>query len=171
MTRVTYSILLSVCPALFSGCLPESQVSTAERAGPKLTTPAGMAEYLKDLPAVKKIQTWQNDYGDGIIITTEHYNIHTTLLDPLMLRQLPAFMESAYRAYQNQLPQPIETKIKFTAYLFADRSQWEDFTMTFTAPHGKMYMKIKKGAYYLNGACVAYNIGRTRTFSVMAHEG
>ena len=34
-----------------------------------------------------------------------------------------------------------------------------------------MYLKIKAGAYYLNGACVAYNIGRERTFSVLGHEG
>ena len=34
-----------------------------------------------------------------------------------------------------------------------------------------LYCKIKAGAYYLNGACVAYNIGRERTFSVFGHEG
>jgi hypothetical protein len=32
-------------------------------------------------------------------------------------------------------------------------------------------MKIKAGAYYLNGSCVAYNIGMSRTFGVIGHEG
>ena len=34
-----------------------------------------------------------------------------------------------------------------------------------------IYLKIKKGAYYLNGSCVAYHIGREKTFSVLGHEG
>jgi hypothetical protein len=80
-------------------------------------------------------------------------------------------MESAYDAYQSQLPEPIETQTRFLTYLFADRSQWEDFTKSFAAPNAGIYLKIRKGAYYLNGACVAYNIGRTRTFSALGHEG
>ena len=88
-----------------------------------------------------------------------------------MLKQVPAFVETAYRDYQSQLPYPIETQIRFDIYLFDNRSQWENFTKTFTPRHWPMYMKIKKGAYYLNGSCVAYNIGRTRTFSVLGHEG
>ena len=88
-----------------------------------------------------------------------------------MLRLLPAFIESAYNAYQSQLPRPISTRTMFKIYLFAERSQWEDFTKKFAAPDYKPYLKIKKGAYYLNGASVAYNIGRTRTFAAIAHEG
>jgi hypothetical protein len=106
-----------------------------------------------------------------VTITTAHYQIHTTLLDPLILRQLPAFMEAAHREYNKQLPRPIQTQTLFKTYLFADRSQWESFTKTFTGPAAKQYLAIKKGAYYLNGACVAYNIGRTRTFCVLGHEG
>ena len=123
------------------------------------------------MPAIKKIEDWPNPYAAGVTITTAHYQIHTTLLDPLILRQLPAFMESAHREYNKQLPRPIQTQTLFKTYLFADRRQWESFTKTFTGPMAKQYLAIKKGAYYLNGACVAYNIGRTRTFSVLGHEG
>ena len=80
-------------------------------------------------------------------------------------------MESAWRSYNKQLPSPIETTTKFRIYLFAERKQWEDFTRTFTGPQAPLYCKIKAGAYYLNGSCVAYNIGRERTFSVLGHEG
>ena len=130
-----------------------------------------MAKYLDGLPAVKDVKNWPNSYGRGITITTKHYTIHTTLLDPLMLRQIPAFMESAHRAYQKQLPKPISTQTKFTVYFFAKRDQWEEFTEGFAGPNAHIYLQIKKGAYYLNGACVAYNIGRSRSFSVLAHEG
>ena len=170
ITRITLLIMFTVLLSL-TGCFDEQTLPKQSHTTSKLATPVGMAEYLKDLPAVKKVEPWSKEHLPGITITTEHYHIHTTLLDPLMLRQVPAFVESAYRGYQDQLPKPIETKIKFTVYLFATREQWEDFTKKFTGRRWPMYLKIKKGAYYLNGACVAYNIGRKKTFSVLAHEG
>ena len=88
-----------------------------------------------------------------------------------MLRQLPGFLESAYRGYNRQLPKPIETNVRFTVYLFAERGQWEAFTDQFAGSASSIYRQIKAGAYYLKGSCVAYNIGRERTFSALAHEG
>jgi hypothetical protein len=132
-----------------------------------------MIEYLQgqNLPALESIQLWQNEYGPGLKFTTAHYEIFTTLLEPLMLSQVPGFMESAYRGYNSQLPETTSTTTKFTVYLFAQRKHWEEFTKTFAGPMAPIYLKIKAGAYYLNGACVAYNIGRERTFSALGHEG
>ena len=161
---VSLLLLLSACqPQLTDSDFDDSVKLPAENKW--------LTDYLNDVPAVKGIEQWPNDYADGITITTDHYIIHTTLLEPLMLRQLAAFVESAHAAYQSQLPQPFETDTKFTLYLFADRAQWEEFTKDFAGRMAPMYFKIKKGAYYLNGACVTYNIGRTRTFSVIGHEG
>jgi len=88
-----------------------------------------------------------------------------------MLQQLPGFIEAAHDSYQRQLPGPIKTRTILTIYLFATRQQWELFTNEFAAPNGQAYMKIKRGAYYLNGSCVAYFIGIDASFSVIAHEG
>jgi hypothetical protein len=138
-----------------------------------INTPAGMSAYLKNqkLPPLKAVDLWESQFGTGLKLTTAHYEIYTTLLEPLMLSQVPGFVESAYHGYQNQLPKPIETSTPFTVYLFASRQQWETFTIGFTGPQAPMYLKIKAGAYYLNGACVAYNIGLERTFSSIGHEG
>ena len=130
-----------------------------------------MSRHLENLPAVRLVEQWNNQYAPGIKITTKHYQIYTTMLEPLILSRVPGFMESAYSAYQKQLPYPVKTEHKFTVYLFGDRSQWENFTRKFTGENAELYLKIKKGAYYLNGACVTYNIGRSRTFSVLGHEG
>lgn len=134
---------------------------------------ADFIEYLKSqkLPAVKSIEGWKNSYNSGITITTDHYRIHTTLLEPLIITQIPGFMESAYNGYQAQLPRPVETSSKFTIYLFAQRSQWESFTDVFAAENAGVYKKIKSGAYCLKGSCVAYNIGRSKTLSILGHEG
>jgi hypothetical protein len=145
--------------------------NTGEAA--RIDTPEGMIEYLRriQLPALKSVEVWENKYGPGLKLTTAHYEVYTTLLEPLILSQVPGFMESCYRGYNSQLPEPIETTDKLTVYLFGQRRQWDDFTRDFTGPQAPMYMKIKAGAYYLNGACVAYNIGRERTFSALGHEG
>lgn len=165
-------ILIWVIVILYlAGCSGNS--TSVNSSAERIDTPAGMIKYLqrKNLPTVKSIKVWPNKYGEGLIITTRHYEIYTTLLEPLMLSQVPGFMESAYRGYNKQLPEPIETTTIFRIYLFADRGQWEDFTGSFAGPAAPLYCKIKFGAYYLNGSCVVYNIGRERTFSVLGHEG
>ncbi len=164
--------ILATAAFCLTGCL-ESDSYTSVRQSNRIDTVDGMIEYLqgRGLPPLKSITEWKNKYGPGLKLTTKHYQIYTTLLEPLMLSQVPGFMESAYRGYQGQLPETIETKSKFTIYLFAQRQQWEDFTEFFTGPQAPLYHKIKSGAYYLNGACVAYNIGREKTFAVLGHEG
>ena len=182
MTRFYKNILTPVLPVMFlfavlmSGCVEQESFLTAsdnpESSGEfELCSPEGMAEYLDGLPAVSDVNEWQNEFGPGITITTNHYKIHTTMLEPLTLSRVPGFMESAYSAYQQQLPCPVRTGHKFKVFLFDTREQWEDFTRDFTGKASDLYLKIKKGAYYLKGACVTYNIGRSRTFSVLAHEG
>jgi hypothetical protein len=168
--KFTLIVIIVIIP--LAGC-SESGSSISRGDARRIDTPAGMIEYLQqqNLPALKSARTWQNDYGLGLKLTTGHYEIFTTLLDPLMLRQLPGFMESSYRGYNSQLPKPIETGTRFSVYLFAERQQWEDFTEIFAGRLAPMYHKIKAGAYYLNGACVAYHIDRERTFSVLGHEG
>jgi hypothetical protein len=123
------------------------------------------------LPAMRSIEKWDNAYGEGLSIATDHYRIYTTLTDTLMLRLLPAFLESAYEGYETELPERIETSNRFEVYLFAERQQWEDFTDHFAGADAGLYKQIQKGAYCDKGTCVAYNIGRNETYSALGHEG
>jgi hypothetical protein len=139
----------------------------------RLDTGARMAAYLRsqDLHDLKSVEVWNNSYAPGLKLTTTHYEIFTTLLEPLVLQGISGFIESAYRAYNSQLPESVETNSKFTIYLFADRRQWEDFTRSFAGDQAEIFCKIKAGAYYHKGACVVYDIGLERTFSALGHEG
>ena len=163
------SIITIICLA---GC-GRSQTKLGGPVAGKIDTCHGMIEHLQrqNLPALESVKIWQNDYGPGLELATKHYKIFTTLLEPLMLSQVPGFMESVYRGCQSQIPEPVTTTTRFDVYLFAERAQWEGFTKTFAGSQASLYCKIKAGAYYLNGACVAYNIGRERTFCVLGHEG
>jgi hypothetical protein len=136
-------------------------------------TPVSLLERLQSerLPALRSVEPWANEFGPGLKLTTDHYEIFSTLQQPLILRMIPGFVESAYRGYNDQLARPIETSSRFTIYLFADRRQWEDFTHAFAGDQAPLFCKIKTGAYYLNGACVVYDIGPKRTLAAIGHEG
>jgi len=120
--------IIIVCLAGCSG--PDKIEINSAGSAQRLDTYAGIAAYLQGqgLPGLESAEVWKNGYGPGLKLTTTHYEIYTTLLEPFILRGISGFVESAYRAYNSQLPEPIETKTKFIIYLFADRGQWEDFT-------------------------------------------
>jgi hypothetical protein len=167
LISIISAFCLSGCDESYKGPAGSSDQSN------RLDVRVALIQRLQDenLPALKSVGLWQNDYGPGLKLTTPHYEIYTTLIEPLMLRQVPGFIESAHRGYNDQLPEPIETRTAFTVYFFADREEWEDFTRTFAGERAELLCKIKAGAYYLNGACVTYNIGRRRTFAALGHEG
>jgi hypothetical protein len=174
-------LILTVTIILLSaGCLDERRLENNNSpdikaycgSDDKIKAPAGLIEYLnqQNLPALQSAGLWQGWFTKGLKLTTAHYEVYTTLFDPLMLRDIPAFMETCYHSYQKQLPLPVETETKFAVYLFSNREQWEIYTEFFTAEQAPEYTQIKAGAYYHNGSCIAYNIGRERTFRVLGHE-
>jgi len=119
------------------GC-SQSQWSRVNRSAPTKDPLVMTRERLEseNLPALDSVSVWENPYGPGLKLTTAHYEIFTTLLEPLVLRTVPGF-----------------------------------FTRTFAGAQAPVFCKIKTGAYYLNGACVVYDIGRKRTLSAIGHEG
>lgn len=169
-----YSLILYLtCAVFLCGC--KSQTARQEDARSKNIGVYNdiIADFLRkqNLPDVESAKPWENIYGPGLIIKTTHYEIFSTLMDRYLLSRIPAFIESAYKVYENQLPEPVTTSTKFTIYLFADRTQWEHFTSTFAGEQAEIFYKIKAGAYYHNGACIAYDIGASRTLSALGHEG
>ncbi|NQT02363.1 MAG: hypothetical protein HQ580_10085, partial [Planctomycetes bacterium] len=169
-----FSLIFIVIISL-AGCSGTDKIEiTGINNTQQLDTGAGMAAYLQSqaLPDLKSVEVWNNSYGPGLKLTTTHYEIFTTLLEPFVLRGISGFIESAYRAYNSQIPESIEINSKFTIYLFANRRQWENFTRSFADDEqAEMFCKIKAGAYYHKGACVVYDIGIERTFSALGHEG
>lgn len=176
LKRLTLTLLIGLilsclgCQASKSTSVP-STPSASNGYNGSLGESYQMADYLRGEPAVKDVRLWNNHYGPGLMIDTRNYTVYTTLLEPLMLRQIPAFLESAYNAYQSQLPRRLNKTQPLVVYLFETRQQWEQFTRETAGADSSVYLKIQRGAYTLNGIVVAYNIGRKQTFSVIGHEG
>ena len=165
-------VICIIAIACLAGC-KSHKIITTETVPEGLQTCAEAIQHLRDQnpPVLESVEVWENRYGPGLKLASAHYEVFTTLLEPSMLRRIPGFVESAYRAYNRQLPEPVETKSRFVIYLFAERRQWEDFTREFAGEQAEIFCRIKAGAYYHDGACVAYDIGNERTLSVIGHEG
>lgn len=164
-------LLCGLLLASVAGCQDSRRPAARPPAAASANGAFSAAEYIRHEPAVKDVRPWANPYGEGLAIQTEHYLLRTTLLERLMLRQMPAFLESAFRAYQDQLPSPLVAGRPLEVYLFDTRQQWEQYTRETTGEESPVYLNIQRGAYTVNGICVAYNIGRKQTFSVIGHEG
>ncbi len=171
MARIS-SLVLAFTIVCLAGCVSDNG-GAAQTSASRQESPSAAIEQLnlEDIPALKSVDPWENRHGPGLKLTTTHYDIFTTLLEPTVLHRCPGFMESVYRAYNSQLPKQIETQARLVIYLFADRRQWEGFTRDFAGDLAETFCGIKAGAYYHNGACVAYDIGPERTLSVLGHEG
>lgn len=132
---------------------------------------------LKRLPTVQSVDIWtlpemiRERDRDGLSLTTQHYQIHTSVRDPLILRQVPVFLESAFRSYCDLVGKSLQPKKLLRVYFFQTRSQWEDFTRHWTGELASGYLKNPAGAYYFKNACVAYHLTRRSNFSILAHEG
>ena len=176
MQKRVRPFIIIIIAVFLTGCSgvaksPDVQVSaTAPTVG-------RLGKHLKNLPVVKTLTEWQlpefitDRSTGGLEITTRHYRIYTSLQDPLILRQVPVFLESAFKSYCRLIGRELKHDKKLLVYLFDNRSQWEDFSKYWTRDLSTIYLKISAGAYYVNGASVAYHIGRQSNFSVLAHEG
>ena len=104
MRKFSLICITIVCLAGCSGA-DKIEIKSTDNAQ-RLNTCAGMAAYLQgqSLPVLESVEVWKNEYGPGLTLSTTHYKIFTTLLEPLMLTRISGFIESAYRAYNSQLP-------------------------------------------------------------------
>jgi len=153
---VTYrSVLLALaaCWLYAGGC-----------AGSRNATPV-----LRDVPF--EIEAWQYRGNPGQRITTEHYEIYTTLRDEVLLTSLPQAMETGYLFYRQLVPTAREPAQRMPVYLFARRSEWADFTRRLAGPRARTLLKVRRGGYTERGVAVIEYVAHSITFPLVAHEG
>ena len=122
-------------------------------------------------PQLPEGEPWSFEGVEGLVISTAHYRIYTTVSDAEQLEKIPAFLESAYQKYMAFLPSADSDEEPLNMYLFERRSEWESYTRQNTGPLAKVYLKIQAGAYSHDSTCVAYLLERYHTLGVLAHEG
>ena len=113
---------------------------------------------------------WKGPRG-GKQLVSEHYRIYTTV-NGALLKTLPGFLEASYENNLGitQLPDTPLPK-KMPVYMMATRNQWAALSDSKFGMRNSPAVIIDNGGYSYKGVNVCWNIGRTATYSVAAHEG
>jgi hypothetical protein len=126
----------------------------------------------KPRPAVHfESEAWRYGSTPGYKLTTEHYEIYTTLRDQVLRDALPDFVEAAFESYARLVPPAHAPTEPMKVYLFASRGQWEAFTRRFTGPRAKIFLQVRNGGYSERGVSVIEYVAHEVTFPLFAHEG
>lgn len=132
---------------------------------------AGCLMPLARPPVVTRQVAWSFHGVPGSVLTTPHYDLHTTCRDRTLLDALPKILEGSFAAYQKLVPVATPPDRPMVSYVFATRDQWEAFTREFAGARADTYMKIRTGGYEENGVTASHYSRRGVTLSVLAHEG
>lgn len=116
-------------------------------------------------------EPWKYGAAEGTRLTTEHYEIYTTLRDPVLIEALPAFVEGAYQHYTRLIPPVRPPGERMKVYLFVSRGQWAAFTREFTGPRARVFLQVRNGGYSERGVSVIQYVTHAVTFPLFAHEG
>ncbi|MEE2681550.1 MAG: DUF1570 domain-containing protein [Planctomycetota bacterium] len=107
----------------------------------------------------------------GSLITTPHYQLHTTLEDGWLSEKMPAYLESALEHYRTAIIElPLPDQLMDT-YILGERAQWQAFTRKLLPGEAGLYLSLGKGGFTTRGRAVLYDIGRWDTLCITAHEG
>jgi len=116
-------------------------------------------------------EAWRFNDAEGSKLTTEHYEIYTTLRDPVLIEALPAFVEGAYEQYTRLIPPVRAPEERMKVYLFVSRGQWAAFTRKFTGSRARVFLQVRNGGYSERGVSVIQYVTHSVTFPLFAHEG
>lgn len=137
---------------------------------PKTTETPPAETYTRSLSVPFQSRQWDTPFGQGQIITTRHYFIHTSVRDSTLLAILPGFMEAAYRNYSDILRWEVTLDGHLPMYMLASRGEWEAMTIHRFGDSGPARM-IENGGYTYKGVTVCWAIRGTGSLSVASHEG
>ncbi len=117
-------------------------------------------------------QPWSYRQASGIHLTTDHFELFTTIHDAELRDYLPGFLEACFQQYSALLPLPAGSERRLKTYLFATQRQWMNFTRERFPSRSDLLTSVQVGGYASGDLCVTrYIQPRTYTLSVIAHEG
>lgn len=117
------------------------------------------------------VEPWTQESFSGKRITTEHFDVFSTVRDDEFELGLPAFVEAVYRRYEATLPSPAGKGDRLSVYIFGTRFEWSSFTQRRFPHRGALYSKIGAGGFTEKGVSVLFYVDRGATLATLAHEG
>lgn len=117
-------------------------------------------------------EPWSAAQREGVHLTTEHFDLFTTVEDGELRHALPVAAEAAYQQYVRLLPPaPGHEGARLTTYVFATRGEWDRFTRARFPQSYAVYQYIRAGGFTEDGAAVLFHSSPATTLATLAHEG
>ncbi len=116
-------------------------------------------------------QPWSRNGLAGTHITTEHFDVYSTLHDDRLTHVLPEFLEGAYRQYSALLPRDETSATRLNTYLFGSRHEWDAFARENFAARHAVYQRIRSGGFTEGATAVVLHKSTAATLATLAHEG
>lgn len=107
----------------------------------------------------------------GRRLSSQHFDIYSTLRDEEFESALPGFLEAAYDAYEKLLPSPPGRNERLVLYVFGLRSEWESFTERRFPVRYPIYRRIRNGGFSEGRVSVLFCQNRGSALATIAHEG
>ncbi len=117
------------------------------------------------------VEEWSGEGLTGRKLTTEHFDIVSTVRDTEFEAALPAFLEAAYEQYEATLPGTVDVDTRLTTYIFGSRSEWMRFTRRRFPVRYKVYSRIRAGGFTEGDQSVSFYATRAAALATLAHEG
>ena len=114
--------------------------------------------------------SWTGDGLTGRRITTEHFDIYSTLHDEELESALPSILEAAYRRFSKDLPTPDVAGERLTVYVLGTRGEWDRFTRVRYPDRYEVYSRIRHGGYTEGDTSVSFYTDRSATVATLVHE-
>ncbi len=137
-------------------------ISTLLPSGCSIITPT---------PVTFNTREWSQDGFTGRRLSTQHFDIYSTLRDEKFESALPGFLEAAHDAYEKLLPAPPARNERMVLYVFGLRSEWEAFTKRRFPVRFSIYRRIRNGGYTEGNVSVLFCQDRGSALATIAHEG
>jgi hypothetical protein len=125
-------------------------------------------------PGWTETGTWTFLNHKGRRISTEHFEIRTTVTDPRIINALPDLLEASLEDVQMLTPGLVLPKSPFITYLLADERQWRNAVRIVVPGMVEQLHNLGRGGFTIRSVAVLYDIdpdGRCRdTLALAAHE-
>jgi len=116
---------------------------------------------------------------DGLCISTEHWDICTTILLPSLHERLPLALESALATMLDTVdPETMflqDPPQRLTMCLLSDRRQWSNLTRVLLPEHAEAMQGLSRGGFTARGVAMLYDIDYRDhcrdTIALSLHEG
>lgn len=115
------------------------------------------------------IADWKYGGRPGHVVTTDHYELYTTVTDENLLKIMPQVLETCYLNYQKTIPGR-EPSGKMPVYMFLQRGEFEHFTRRLSPEKADTLVQVRNGGYSERGVTVVQYVSHEFTFPLMTHE-